>query len=190
VIELKRETKETKIDLNLTLRGSGKADIQTGIPFFDHMLNTLTKHSKIDLKLYCIGDIEVDFHHSVEDCGIVLGEALNRAIFPVTNIARFGAKTAILDEASIECNIDLSNRPFLYYDLELEGKIGEFDCELIEEFFKSLAFNAKISLHLHQKRGKNRHHIAEAAFKAFALALRESLKIDENMGVPSTKGVL
>jgi len=190
MITLKRETKETSIDIELKLCGKGESDIQTGIPFFDHMLSALAKHSRIDLKLYCKGDIEVDFHHSVEDCGIVLGEALHKAIFPVSRMQRFGSAVAILDEAAIECNIDLSNRPYLYYDLEMDGKIGEFDCELVEEFFKSLAFNAKISMHIHQKRGKNRHHIAESAFKAFALALREATKYDESAATPSTKGVL
>lgn len=190
MIVLHRETKETIVDIELELYGKGESDIQTGIPFFDHMLSALTKHSRIDLKLYCKGDIEVDFHHSVEDCGIVLGEALYKAIFPVSCMQRFGSGVAILDEAAVECNIDLSNRPYLYYDLEIDGKIGEFDCELIEEFFKSVAFNARISMHIHQKRGKNRHHIAESAFKAFALALKEATKYDKSASTPSTKGVL
>lgn len=190
MIEIKRETKETKIELNLDFRGEGKSEIATGIGFFDHMLTALSKHARMDLKLTCIGDIEVDFHHSVEDVGIALGEALHKALFPVQNIKRFGSATAVLDEAAIECDIDISNRPFLHYDLELAGKIGDFDCELIEEFFRALVFNAKITAHIGQKRGKNKHHIAEAAFKAFALALRNASLFDESAAIPSTKGVI
>lgn len=190
MIEIKRETKETKIALSLEPKGTGKSDIATGIGFFDHMLTALSKHSRIDLKLTCIGDIEVDFHHSVEDVGIALGEALHQALFPVQNIKRFGSATAVLDEAAVECDIDISNRPFLHYHLELAGKIGDFDCELIEEFFRALIFNAKITTHIHQKRGKNKHHIAEAAFKAFAIALRHATTCDESAAIPSTKGVI
>jgi imidazoleglycerol-phosphate dehydratase len=190
MIEVKRETKETKIEISLELRGSGKSDISTGIGFFDHMLSALAKHSLMDLKLTCLGDLEIDQHHSVEDCGIALGEALQKELFPVQNIERFSSTTAVLDEAAIECDMDISNRPYLHFDLELDGKIGEFDAELVEEFFRALVQNAKITAHLHQKRGKNRHHIAEAAFKAFAHALKKASAINEKQGIPSTKGVL
>ena len=187
--QIKRETKETKIEISVELNGSGKYNISTGIGFFDHMLETLSKHSGIDMEIFCEGDIDVDFHHTVEDVGIVLGEALHKEIFPISNIERFSNAVAILDEAAVECDLDIGGRPYLVYELPLEGSVREFDMELVEEFFKSLAFNFKIAVHLIMKRGKNRHHIVESAFKSFAVALRRGLeyRIDET---PSTKGVL
>ncbi|WP_281951070.1 imidazoleglycerol-phosphate dehydratase HisB [Nitrosophilus kaiyonis] len=190
MIEIKRETKETEIFVKLDIEGSGKYDIKTGIGFFDHMLESFSKHSQIDLEVECKGDIHVDFHHSVEDVGIVIGEALYKAIYPLQNRERFGDAIVVMDEAAVESALDLSNRPFLVYDVDIDGKIGEFDAELFEEFFRALVFNAKITAHIVKKRGKNRHHIAEAAFKSFAVALRRALKINEKAHIPSTKGVV
>jgi len=187
--EINRTTKETKIEIKLELYGQGKSNISTGIGFFDHMLETLTKHSGINLEVYCEGDIYVDYHHSVEDVGIVLGQALYKEIFPIKNVERFSNAIAILDEASVECDIDLGGRPYLVYELPIDGAIKDFDMELFEEFFKSLIFNSKIACHLILKRGRNKHHIAESAFKSFAVALRRALSYREDE-IPSTKGVL
>lgn len=183
-----RNTKETKIQLNLNPNG-GEININTKIGFFDHMLNALAKHAELGLTLVCDGDVEVDFHHSVEDCGIVLGEALAEAIYPLQNAERFGDSVVVMDEAAAACAVDLGGRAFLVFEGEFGGKIGEFDAQLIEEFFRALAFNAKITLHLSLLRGKNDHHKAEAAFKAFAVALRRAVAFRE-CGVPSTKGCI
>ena len=144
----------------------------------------------IDLEVKCKGDTHIDDHHSVEDIGIVLGMAINEAIYPLKGVERFGSGVAVMDEACVECHIDLSNRAFLVYESPINGKIGNFDAELIEEFFRAVAFNAHITIHLIYNRGKNRHHIIEASFKAFALSLRRALAHNENAGIPSTKGVL
>lgn len=187
-----RATKETKIELELELYGRGAVQIQTGIGFFDHMLSAFAKHAWIDLNLRCEGDLQVDFHHSVEDCGIVLGSAIKEAIYPAQNIERFGDSVLVMDEAAVSAALDLCNRAFLVFDCPSlkRGKIGEFDAELVEEFFRALAFNANLTLHLCQIRGENLHHVAEAAFKAFAVAFRRAISINERTGVPSTKGVL
>jgi len=187
---IERTTKETDIALTLEMNGSGKADVATGVGFFDHMLEALTKHSLSDLTLKCEGDLHVDAHHTVEDVGIAIGQAMKSEIFPIENVERFSNVTVILDEAAVEVDIDLSGRPFLTFDLPIDGKIGDFDVELVEEFFRALTYNAGISAHIIMKRGKNRHHIVEAAFKAFAVALRRALIHNERFGVPSTKGVL
>ena len=190
MVEIKRVTKETDIEIKLEINGSGKSDIQTGIGFFDHMLESFCKHSLIDLNIKCKGDIEVDFHHSVEDVGIVLGEALKKEIFPIKDMERFGEATIVMDEASVKCALDLSNRPFLVYNIPVSEKIGEFDAELAEEFFRALSFNASITMHLIYERGKNKHHIIEAAFKACAVALRRAMTKNMRVGTPSTKGAL
>lgn len=192
MISKNRATKETKIELELELYGRGAVQIQTGIGFFDHMLSAFAKHAWIDLNLRCEGDLQVDFHHSVEDCGIVLGSAIKEAIYPAQNIERFGDSVVVMDEAAVSAALDFSNRAFLVFDCPSlkRGKIGEFDAELVEEFFRALAFNAGITLHLSQIRGENLHHVAEAAFKAFAVAFRRAISINERAGVPSTKGVL
>ena len=191
MIQCSRKTKETDISVTLNLYGTGKADITTGIGFFDHMLDAFARHSLIDLKVECKGDLHIDAHHSVEDVGIVLGEALKEAIYPAKGIERYGNATVVMDEASVSCDIDLSNRAYLVYELPLnDGSINGFDLELVEEFFKSVAFNMPLNLHLVYNRGTNRHHIAEAAFKAFAVALRRAVVKNERIGVPSTKGVL
>ncbi len=176
--------------MGLTLLGSGKSRIDTGVGFFDHMLESFAKHALIDLFVTCKGDTHIDDHHSVEDVGIVIARALGEAIYPVKNMERFGNAAAVMDEASVSCDIDLSNRAYLHYDLGLEGKIGSFECELVEEFFKSIAFNMPLTMHLVCNRGRNKHHIAEAAFKAFALSFRRAAAYNERMATPSTKGVL
>jgi len=191
MIEKKRVTKETQIEIALNLYGTGKAEINTGIGFFDHMLDAFARHSLIDLKVECKGDLHIDAHHSVEDVGIVLGWALAEAIYPAKGIERYGNATVVMDEASVSCDIDLSNRAYLVYDLPINDKIvNNFDLELVEEFFKSVSFNMPLNIHLIFNRGTNKHHIAEAAFKAFAVALRRAVTKNERVGIPSTKGVL
>lgn len=188
--EIKRVTKETDITVKLDINGTGKADISTGIGFFDHMLEAFTKHSLIDLTLTCTGDTHIDFHHSVEDIGIVLGQALRAAIYPVVSVERYGNAVVVMDEAAVECALDLSNRPYLVYEIAMDGKVGEFDVELAEEFFRAMIMNASITAHIVALRGKNKHHLLEAAFKSFAVALRRSLARNDRLGIPSTKGIL
>lgn len=186
-----RKTKETEISVELFFDGKGEYSIDTGVGFFNHMLESLSKHSGIDMQISCKGDLHVDFHHTVEDVGIALGEAFYKAVFPVGAIERFGEAKIVMDEALVESAIDISGRPFLYFDLGLlSGKIGEFDAELAEEFFRAFVYNAKISAHIVKVRGQNMHHIVEGAFKALAVSLRRALKPNEKGGVPSTKGVL
>jgi len=190
MIEKQRHTKETEIRIALKLYGEGNSAVETGVGFFDHMLESFARHALIDLEVECRGDLHIDAHHTVEDVGIVLGQALGEAIYPVRGMERFGNAVVVMDEAAVECDIDLSNRPFLVYELPVEGKVGEFDTELVEEFFRALAFNLPLTCHLTAKRGRNRHHLIEAAFKAFAVALRRAVSPNERIGVPSTKGVL
>ena len=187
---LNRKTKETDIKCEVNIKGNGTSNIDTGIGFFDHMLEAFSKHSAIDINLVCKGDLHIDFHHSVEDCGIVLGKALKEEIFPIQNIERYGNATVVMDEAASTCALDLSNRPFLVYDVNLSGKVGEFDVELVEEFFHALVMNAGLTVHIIQDRGRNKHHILEASFKAFAVALRRALVRNDKLGIPSTKGIL
>jgi len=187
---MQRKTKETDISLELEIYGSGKAEISTGIGFFDHMLEAFCKHALFDMKLVCKGDLHVDFHHSVEDVGIVIGQALREQIYPISGVERFGEATVVMDEAAVNCALDLSNRPFLVYESISDGKVGEFDVELANEFFQALAFNAAITLHIAKIRGRNSHHILEASFKACAVALRRALAKNSRVGIPSTKGVL
>lgn len=190
MIEVTRETKETQISVKLNLYGKGQAKIDTGVGFFDHMLEAFTKHAHTDMEVSCTGDTHIDDHHTVEDVGIVIGQALRKVIYPVQSIERFGNATVVMDEASVTCDIDLSNRGFLVFELPIGGKVGEFDVELVEEFFRAFAFNLPLTLHLIYNRGKNKHHIIEAAFKALAVSLRRAVAINENAGIPSTKGVL
>ena len=187
MIEINRKTKETDIKCKIDINGTGKSNIHTGVGFFDHMLEALSKHSGIDLDLSCEGDLHIDAHHTVEDCGIVIGQALKKAIFPIEAVERYGNATVVMDEAATTCALDLSNRPFLVYEVNISGKVGEFDVELVEEFFHALSGNAGITLHLIQDRGRNKHHIIEATFKAFAVALRRALVKNEKLGIPSTK---
>ena len=188
--EIIRETKETKIKCRLDITNCEMSKIDTGVGFFDHMLEALSKHSGIDLELSCEGDLHIDAHHTVEDCGIVLGQALKKAIFPIQAVERYGNATVVMDEAASTCALDLSNRPYLVYEVNVSGKVGEFDVELVEEFFHALAGNAGLTVHIISDRGRNKHHILEASFKAFAVALRRALVKNERLGIPSTKGVL
>lgn len=186
----KRVTKETEICVELELMGSGESEIRTGVGFFDHMLEAFSKHSLIDLKVTCKGDTHIDDHHSVEDVGIVIGQALSQAIYPIEQVERYGNATVVMDEAAVECDMDLSGRPYLHYEVDVDGKVGSFDTELAEEFFHALSLNARITTHIVMKRGRNRHHILEASFKAFAVALRRATAFNARTGVPSTKGIL
>ncbi|AXX92642.1 imidazoleglycerol-phosphate dehydratase [Malaciobacter molluscorum LMG 25693] len=190
MVELNRKTKETDIKCKLDINGSGNSKIDTGIGFFDHMLEALSKHSGIDIELLCKGDLHIDFHHSVEDCGIVLGKALKEAIFPIQAVERYGNATVVMDEAAVTCALDLSNRPFLVYTLDIKDKVGDFDVELAEEFFNAFIMNAGLTCHIIYERGKNKHHILEAAFKSVAVALRRAMMKNEKLGIPSTKGIL
>ena len=189
MIKISRKTRETNIDLTINVYGSGKSNIDSGVPFLDHMLEAFTKHSNIDLDVKCNGDTYIDDHHSVEDIAIVLGEALKKSLYPIENIERFGNAVVVMDEANVSCDIDLSNRPYLIFEVPINGKVGLFDVELVEEFFRALVFNFKITAHIILNRGYNKHHIIEASFKSFAVSLRRAIKKNRR-GIPSTKGVL
>lgn len=190
MVEKVRTTKETDITIRVDIEGSGLSNIKSGVGFLDHMLESFSKHSLFDIDVVCKGDTHIDDHHSVEDIAIVLGQAVADEIFPIERVERFGSATIVMDEASVSCDLDLSNRPFLLYDIEIDGKVGSFDVELVEEFFRAFVFNAGLTAHIVMQRGKNRHHIIEAAFKSVAVALRRALYKNERAGVPSTKGVL
>ncbi|MCD8213030.1 MAG: imidazoleglycerol-phosphate dehydratase HisB [Campylobacter sp.] len=191
MLKKERKTKETDIKAELEIYGSGKCEISTGIGFLDHMLEAFGKHSLLNVKISCKGDTHVDFHHSVEDVGIVIGSLLKEGIYPVSGMERFGDSVVVMDEAAVSCALDLSNRAFLVYEnFDANGKIGDFDIELAEEFFRAVAMNANITLHICKIRGKNNHHIIEAAFKSFAVALRRALAKNARIATPSTKGVL
>ena len=191
MIEINRQTKETNITCKLNINGKGDYSIDSGIGFLDHMLESFCKHSGIDIVLKCQGDTFVDDHHSTEDIGIVIGQALKEAIFPIKEVERFANVKIVMDEACVECVIDLSNRPYLeFVGFNIFGKVGNFDVELVEEFFRALVFNLGISMHLVFERGRNKHHIIEAAFKAFGVSLRRALQKNKSLGIPSTKGVL
>ncbi|MEM9063977.1 MAG: imidazoleglycerol-phosphate dehydratase HisB [Planctomycetota bacterium] len=186
-----RKTGETDINVELDLDGSGLSEILTGIGFLDHMLTALSKHSRIDLKLVCRGDLEVDEHHSAEDCGIALGEALDRSLGDRSGIRRFGSAYAPLDESLARAVIDFSGRPHADVNLYLRREmVGELSCEMVPHVFESLAITARMTLHLDVLKGRNDHHQTESAFKAFAIALRAAVSRDDSAGVPSTKGVL
>jgi imidazoleglycerol-phosphate dehydratase len=188
--EVKRQTKETDIEVKLVVDGEGKADVSTGIGFLDHMLITLARFSLLDIFLKAKGDLYVDQHHLVEDIGICLGQALDKALGERKGIKRFGFAIAPMDEALVLTSIDISGRGGFWKDFSLKKtKVGGFETETVEEFFRQLAFNAKITLHLRLLSGDNLHHIIEAMFKSFALALREAVKI-EGEEIPSTKGMI
>ena len=191
--ELSRETSEPAITVALGLDGEGRADIATGIGFLDHMLTALARHGLFDLKVRAKGDLHIDFHHTTEDVGIVIGQCLRQALGDKRGIRRYGAAVIPMDEALAEAAVDISGRPFLAWSVSFaQPKIGEMDTELFEEFFRALAFNAGITLHVTQKAGTNAHHVAEACFKALARALREAVEPDPRAitAIPSTKGVL
>lgn len=187
-----RKTKETDITLTINLDGTGEGKIETGIGFFDHMLNSFAKHSLIDLELKCQGDLIVDCHHTIEDCGIALGMAIKKALGDKNKIARYGDATIPMDEALILCAVDLSGRAYLRFTGEFNSeRVGYFDTEMVEEFFYAVSQNAKMNLHIKQLDGKNSHHIIEGMFKSFAVALRKAVSVNDRItGTLSTKGVL
>jgi len=188
--ELRRETNETVIDLVLVVDGRGTTTISTGIPFFDHMLEQLGKHAGFNVGIDARGDLEVDLHHTVEDVGIVLGQALREALGDKRGVRRFANALVPLDEALVQVALDLSGRPFLVYDVEPVAEwIGTFDPQLAEEFWKGFVDGARVTLHIRSLAGRNGHHVIEASFKAVARALRDAVRI-EGDDVPSTKGTL
>jgi len=190
---ISRKTAETEINVEINLDGTGLYDNQTGIGFFDHMLDQLARHSLMDMKIRASGDLHIDDHHSVEDVGIALGQALSQALGDKKGITRYGSCLLPMDEALVRCALDLSGRPFLVYNLDLPTpKIGTFDTELVREFFTAFAMNGGITLHVEKLAGFNSHHIAEAAFKSVARALRVALETDarKSDAIPSTKGAL
>jgi imidazoleglycerol-phosphate dehydratase len=190
--EVRRKTKETAIVLRLDLDGSGKHSIETGIPFFDHMLSLLAYHSRMGLFLKAKGDIGVDAHHTVEDVGICLGDGIRKALGEAKGIQRYGMAMIPMDETLVSVALDFSMRPCLVFQMKLRrSKIGTFDPELVEEFFKALCNHARITLHINLLYGRNSHHMVEALFKGFGRALREAVSFDERTSeIPSTKGVL
>jgi imidazoleglycerol-phosphate dehydratase len=190
---IERSTKETKIKASVDLDGTGTSDIATGIGFLDHMLEQLARHSLIDIALKAKGDLHIDFHHTTEDCGIVLGQAVARALADKQGIARYASVDLPMDETLTRVAVDVSGRPFLVWKVAFSRpKIGEMDTELIREFFQAFAQNAGITLHVENLYGENNHHIAETCFKGLARALRAAVAIDERQAgrVPSTKGSL
>ena len=190
---IKRNTEETKIELSLNLDGKGESKINTGCGFFDHMLTLFSKHAKIDLEVVCKGDINVDYHHTVEDVGIVLGKALLEALGDKKGINRYADTILPMDESLVLTALDISVRSFLGFDVAFPTqKIGDFDTELVEEFFMALTRCSEITLHIKKMAGENSHHIAEGIFKSFARSLRTAVALDENFKdqLPSTKGVL
>ena len=189
---IERITKETKIKLSLTVDGSGRSSISTSVPFLDHMLNLFARHGFFDLSVEARGDIEIDFHHTVEDIGIVLGEAFKQALGDKNGIRRYGQAAVPMDETVASVVVDISGRPYLVYHVNLpKVKIGEFDVELAREFFQAFVNHCGINLHINVMYGDNVHHIIEACFKAFARALDTASQIDPRVtGVMSTKGVL
>lgn len=192
IATIERNTSETKIKCTLNLDGSGKADIHTGIGFFDHMMNSFTRHGFFDLSLQVEGDLEVDTHHTVEDTGIVLGQAIARAVGDKQGITRYGSQILPMDEALVMCALDLCGRPYLVCDLTLDReKVGDMETEMVREFFYAVSYGAAMNLHIRQMSGANNHHIIEAAFKAFARALDAACAMDPRVsGVLSTKGAL
>jgi imidazoleglycerol-phosphate dehydratase len=189
---VKRNTKETQIEVDLNVDGSGVYTINTGIPFFNHLLEIFSKHSRFDLVLHAEGDIEVDFHHLVEDTGIALGEAFSAAVGTKGGISRFAWSYVPLDETLARVCVDLSGRPFIHYQVPIEQPmIVHFDARLIEDFFRAFAHSAAVTLHVDLIRGTNAHHIVEAVFKAFSRALFDASEVVYSMDeIPSTKGVL
>jgi imidazoleglycerol-phosphate dehydratase len=188
--EVKRETKETTVSVSLTIEGSGTTSVSTGIPFFDHMLDQLGRHAGFDLGIEAKGDLEVDLHHTVEDVGIVLGNALREALGDKRGVRRFANALVPLDEALVEVALDLSGRPFLVYAVDpISEWIGTFDPQLAEEFWKGFVDGARVTLHLRSVSGNNGHHVIEASFKGAARALRDAVKIESDE-LPSTKGTL
>jgi imidazoleglycerol-phosphate dehydratase len=191
--EIVRKTKETDIYLKINLDGSGIAEIESGCGFLDHMLTLFAKHGRFDLTVKCKGDVEVDYHHTVEDIGIALGQAFKKSLGDKAGITRYGDTALPMDEALILTAVDISGRSFLSFNLNLRAKkVGDFDTELVEEFFIAFTSNAGVNIHINQLAGKNTHHIIEGAFKSVARSLKTAVKIDESLQgeIPSSKGVL
>ena len=187
--EISRDTRETRIYVKLDLDGKGHVSVDTGVGFFNHMLELFGVHSGLDLTVRCEGDTDVDFHHSVEDVGICLGKAFKEALGDKTGIARFADRVIPMDECAALVALDISGRPFLNFEKKMTGKIGEFDAELVEEFMRAFAFNAGVNLYIDLLKGGNMHHEAEAVFKALAKCVQDAVKIVSDR-VPSSKGVL
>ena len=191
--EIHRQTGETDVQLSLSLDGTGAGERSTGVGFFDHLLDAVAKHGALDLDVRVHGDLETGPHHTVEDTGIALGQALDRALGDRAGIVRFGQATVPMDEARASAAIDISGRPYTSFEAELlpPGPIADFDSDLAEEFFRAVANSAKLTLHVQVEAGKNAHHIVEASFKAFARAMRAAVALDPTSpGIPSTKGLL
>jgi imidazoleglycerol-phosphate dehydratase len=189
---LERKTKETEISLEFAIDGKGEYDVDTGIPFFDHMLESFAKHGLFDLRLRAKGDLQVDLHHTVEDVGIVLGQAMREALGSAAGIRRYGSQVLPMGEAKVEVSVDVSNRPYLVYEVPLENdRVGSFDASLTQDFLYALAQSAGLDLHVEHRYGKSPHHVVEAVFKGTARALRVALERDpRGEGVPSVKGSL
>ncbi len=189
---VKRVTNETQIEVEIDLDGSGEATVSTGIGFFDHMLSAFAKHGLFDLELKCKGDLYVDCHHTIEDCGIALGEAIDKALGNKEGIERYGCFTLPMDEALILSAVDLCGRPYLNFDVNFTvPKVGEFDTEMAKEFFYAVSYSAKMNLHIKELAGENNHHKLEACFKAFSKALSAAVAVNDRIrGVLSTKGTL
>ena len=193
IAEISRNTSETQIKLRLDLNGSGRCRVKTGIGFLDHMLTAFARHSMFDLEVDAVGDLHIDYHHTTEDVGIVLGQALSQAIGDKRGIRRYGHASVPMDEALVDASVDFSGRAYLGWSPVFErDKVGEMDTELFEEFFRALVGNAALTLHVSQRAGHNAHHIAEACFKAVARALRQATELDPRAAgaIPSTKGSL
>jgi imidazoleglycerol-phosphate dehydratase len=191
--DITRQTKETKVRVAINLDGTGKTSAQTGVGFFDHMLDLLGRHSLVDLDVHAEGDLQVDAHHTVEDVGIVIGQCIEKAVGDKRGIYRYGWAIVPMDESLAQVAVDLSGRPAFVFNVKFSGgTIGQFPVELVEEFWKSVAVNAKMNLHVSVPYGTNNHHISEAIFKAAAKALRQAVSIDPRNAdvVPSTKGML
>jgi imidazoleglycerol-phosphate dehydratase len=190
--KISRKTKETDITINVDLDGSGKAEVETGMPFFNHMLDAFTRHGLFDIKVKAEGDLEVDYHHTVEDVGLALGQAFKDALGDKHGIRRFGEASCPLDEALAKVVVDLSGRPYLSYNVKIRpGRVGDFDTDLPHEFYAAFANQLGMNLHIDVMRGENPHHIIEACFKAFARAMDFATQVDPRVqGVPSTKGSL
>jgi len=190
---VERKTRETEIAVSLDLDGSGDCDIETGIGFLDHMLESFGRHSMMDLKVRAEGDLHIDFHHTTEDTGIVIGQAVKKALGDFAGITRFGTALIPMDETLTRVAIDVSNRPYLVWKVKIPGaKLGDMDTELFKEWFQAFAQNAGVTLHIENLYGENSHHIVESCFKGLARALREAMTPDERLdgGVASTKGTL
>jgi len=190
---LDRKTRETDITVSVNLDGTGKYDVETGIGFLDHMMEQLSRHSLMDITLRAKGDLHIDYHHTVEDVGIVLGQAVKRALGDLRGISRYGSAIIPMDECCSRASVDISGRPFLVWRVTFSrAKLGDMDTELFQEWFRAFAFGAGITLHVENLYGENNHHIIESSFKALARALRQAMEADPRMAdvLPSTKGVI